>query len=109
MESSNSKGSSVGMFVGVFVALLIAVGAYIVSPNVLVSITQKLGNASTISPIALRLIFTVICFVIGLTISMVVLSAFKPKDGRTVNENKLEEERNKMREAQRLARQKNRR
>ena len=109
MESSNSKGSSVGMFVGVFVALLIAVGAYIVSPNVLVSITQKLGNASTVSPIALRLIFTVICFVIGLTISMIVLSALKPKDARTVNENKLEEERNKMREAQRLARQKNRR
>jgi hypothetical protein len=109
MEDSKSKGSSVGMFVGVLVALLIAVGAYIISPSVLVSITQKLGNASTISPIALRLIFTVICFVIGLTISMVVLSALKPKDARTVNENKLEEERNKMREAQRIERQKNRR
>ena len=109
MEDSKSKGSSIGMFVGVFVALLIAVGAYIVSPNVLVSITQKLGNASTMSPMAMRLIFTVICFVIGLTISMLVLSVVKPKDARTVNENKLEEERNKMREAQRIARQKNRR
>ena len=109
MESSNGKGSSVGMFVGVFVALLIAVGAYIVSPNVLVAITQKLGNASTMSPMAMRLIFTVICFVIGLTISMLVLSVFKPKDAHTANENKLEAERNKMREAQRLERQKNRR
>ncbi len=108
MESSKSKGSSVGMFVGVFVALLIAVGAYIVSPNVLVSITQKLGNATTMSPMVMRLIFTVICFVIGLTISMLVLSLVKPKDARTVNENKLEEERNKMREAQRLERQKKR-
>ena len=109
MESSKSKGSSIGIFVGIFVALLIAVGAYIVSPTVLVSITQKLGNASTLSPIAMRLIFTVICFIIGLTISMLVLSIIKPKDARTVNENKLEEERNKMREAQRLERQKNRR
>ena len=109
MESSKSKGSSIGMFVGIFVALLIAVGAYIVSPTVLVSITQKLGNASTLSPIAMRLIFTVICFIIGLTISMLVLSIIKPKDARTANENKLEEERNKMREAQRLERQKNRR
>ena len=40
---------------------------------------------------------------------MLVLSIVKPKDARTVNENKLEEERNKMREAQRLERQKNRR
>jgi len=88
---------------------LIAVGAYIVSPNILVSITQKLGHASTMSPMAMRLIFTVICFVIGLTISMLVLSVVKPKDGRTVNENKLEAERNKMREAQRIERQKNRR
>ena len=109
MESSKSKGSSIGMFVGVFVALLIAVGAYIISPTVLVSITQKLGNATTMSPMVMRLIFTVICFVIGLTISMLVLSIVKPKDARTVNENKLEEERNKMREAQRLERQKNRR
>ena len=109
MESSKGKGSSIGMFVGIFVALLIAVGAYIVSPTVLVSITQKLGNASTLSPIAMRLIFTVICFIIGLTISMLVLSIIKPKDARTANENKLEEERNKMREAQRLERQKNRR
>jgi uncharacterized membrane protein YccC len=109
MESSKSKGSSIGMFVGIFVALLIAVGAYIIAPTVLVSITQKLGNASTLSPIAMRLIFTVICFVIGLTISMLVLSVVKPKDARTANENKLEEERNKMREAQRLERQKNRR
>jgi len=108
MESSKSKGSSVGMFIGIFVALLIAVGAYIVSPSVMVSITQKLGG-STLSPIVMRLIFTVICFVIGLTISMLVLSAVKPKDARTVNENKLEEERNKMREAQRVQRQKNRR
>jgi uncharacterized ion transporter superfamily protein YfcC len=109
MENSKSKGSSIGMFVGIFVALLIAVGAYIVSPTVLVSIAQKLGNASTLSPIAMRLIFTVICFVIGLTISMLIISIIKPKDARTVNENKLEEERNKLREAQRLERQKNRR
>ena len=108
MESSNSKGSSIGMFVGVFIALLIAVGAYIISPSVLVSVTQKLGS-STLSPIAMRLIFTVICFVIGLTISMLVLSMVKPKDARTANENKLEEERNKMREAQRIERQKKRR
>ena len=108
MESSNSKGSSVGTFIGVFIALLIAVGAYIVSPSVLVSVTQKLGS-STLSPIAMRLIFTVICFVIGLTISMLVLSMVKPKDARTANENKLEEERNKMREAQRIERQKKRR
>ena len=109
MDSAKSKGSSIGMFVGIFVALLIAVGAYIVSPTVMVSITQKIGDASTLSPMAMRLIFTVICFVIGLTISMLVLSLVKPKDARTVNENKLEEERNKMREAQRIARQKNRR
>jgi len=96
------------MFVGVFIALLIAVGAYIISPSVLVSVTQKLGS-STLSPIAMRLIFTVICFVIGLTISMLVLSMVKPKDARTANENKLEEERNKMREAQRIERQKKRR
>jgi multisubunit Na+/H+ antiporter MnhC subunit len=108
MESSNSKGSSVGTFIGVFIALLIAVGAYIVSPSVLVSITQKLGS-STLSPIAMRLIFTVICFVIGLTISMLVVSMVKPKDARTVNENKLEAERNKMREEQRIERQKDRR
>ena len=108
MESSKSKGSSIGMFVGVFIALLIAVGAYIISPSVLVSVTQKLGS-STLSPIAMRLIFTVICFVIGLTISMLVLSMVKPKDARTANENKLEEERNKMREAQRIERQKKRR
>ena len=108
MDSSKGKGSSIGMFIGVFIALLIAVGAYIVSPSVMVSITQKLGG-STLSPIAMRLIFTVICFVIGLTISMLVLSMVKPKDGRTVSESKMEAERNKTREAQRIARQKNRR
>jgi hypothetical protein len=37
------------------------------------------------------------------------LSMVKPKDARTANENKLEEERNKMREAQRIERQKKRR
>lgn len=109
MESTKPKGSSIGTFIGVFIALLIAVGAWFVAPSVLVSITQKIGSASTLSPIAMRLIFTVICFVIGLTLTMLVTSLVKPKDARTANENTLEEERNKMREAQRLARQKNRR
>ena len=108
MENTQGKGSSIGTFIGVFVALLIAVGAYIVSPTVLVSITQRIGNASTLSPMVMRLIFTGICFVIGLTITMLVVSLVKPK-GMVVNESKLEEERNKMREAQRIARQKNRR
>ena len=109
MESSKPKGSSVGTFIGVFIALLIAVGAWFISPTVLVSITQKIGNANTLSPIAMRLIFTVICFVIGLTMTMLVTSLVKPKDARTANENTLEQERNQMRKAQRLARQKNRR
>ncbi len=108
MENSGSKSSSIATYIGVIVALLIAAGAYIISPSVIVSITQKLGS-STLSPIAMRLIFTVICFVIGLTISMLVVSIVKPKDARTANENKLEAERNKMREAQRIERQKNRR
>ena len=107
MEDSK-KGSSIGTFIGVFVALLIAVGAYIIAPNVMASITQRLGNTSTLSPMVMRLIFTGICFVIGLTITMLVVSLVKPK-GIVINENKLEAERNKMREAQRIERQKNRR
>jgi uncharacterized ion transporter superfamily protein YfcC len=109
MQNSTSKGSSIGTFIGVFVALLLAVGAWFIAPNVLVSITRQVGNASTLSPMMLRVIFTVICFIIGLVVTMLVLSIVKPKDGRTVAENKVEEERNKMREAQRLERQKNRR
>ncbi len=109
MENSNPKSSSVGTFIGVFIALLLAVGAWFVAPTVLVSITKQLGNASTLSPVAMRVIFTVVCFFIGLTITMLAISLVKPKDARTVNENKLEQERNKMREAQRLERQKNRR
>jgi len=109
MESSKSKSSSIATYIGVVVALLIAAGAYIVSPTVMVAITQRIGNATTLSPMVMRLIFTVVCFFIGLTISMLVVGLVKPKDARTANENKLEEERNKMREAQRIERQKNRR
>jgi uncharacterized ion transporter superfamily protein YfcC len=109
MENAKSKSSSIATYIGVVVALLIAVGAYIVSPTVMVAITQRIGNATTLSPMVMRLIFTVVCFFIGLTITMLVVSLVKPKDARTVNENKLEEERNKMREAQRIQRQKNRR
>ena len=109
MESSNPKSSSIGTFIGVFIALLLAVGAWFVAPTVLVSITKQLGNASTLSPVAMRVIFTVACFFIGLTITMLAISLVTPKDARTVNENKLEQERNKIREAQRLERQKNRR
>jgi uncharacterized BrkB/YihY/UPF0761 family membrane protein len=109
MENTNSKSSSIATYIGVVVALLIAVGAYFVAPTVLAAITQRLGNATTLSPMVMRLIFTVVCFFIGLTITMLVVSLVKPKDARTVNENKLEAERNKMREAQRIERQKNRR
>ncbi len=109
METSNSKSSSIATYIGVIIALVIAIGAWFISPSVMVAITQRIGNATTLSPIIMRLIFTVICFVIGLTISMLVVSLVKPKDARTANENTLEQERNKMREAQRLARQKNRR
>ncbi len=109
MEDTKSKSSSIATYIGVVVALLIAVGAYIVSPTVMVSITQRIGNATTLSPMVMRLIFTVVCFFIGLTITMLVVSLVKPKDARTVNENKLEEERNKMREAQRIERMKKRR
>ena len=109
MENAKSKSSSIATYIGVVVALLIAVGAYIVSPTVMVAITQRIGNATTLSPMVMRIIFTVVCFFIGLTITMLVVSLVKPKDARTVNENKLEEERNKMREAQRIERQKNRR
>ena len=109
METAKSKSSSIATYIGVVVALLIAVGAYIVSPTVMVAITQRIGNATTLSPMVMRLIFTVICFVIGLTITMLVVSLVKPKDARTANENTLEQERDKMREAQRIARQKNRR
>lgn len=109
MESTKSKSSSIATYIGVVVALLIAVGAYIVSPTVMVAITQRIGNATTLSPMVMRLIFTVVCFFIGLTISMLVVGLVKPKDARTANENKLEEERNKMREAQRIERMKNRR
>lgn len=109
MEDTKSKSSSIATYIGVVVALLIAVGAYIVSPTVMVAITQRIGNATTLSPMVMRLIFTVVCFVIGLTITMLVVSLVKPKDARTANENKLEEERNKMREAQRIERMKKRR
>ncbi len=109
MENAKSKSSSIATYIGVVVALLIAVGAYIVSPTVMVAITQRIGNATTLSPMVMRLIFTVVCFVIGLTISMLVVGLVKPKDARTANENKLEEERNKMREAQRIERMKKRR
>ena len=109
METAKSKSSSIATYIGVVVALLIAVSAYIVSPTVMVAITQRIGNATTLSPMVMRLIFTVVCFFIGLTITMLVVSLVKPKDARTVNENKLEEERDKMREAQRIARQKSRR
>ena len=109
METAKRKSSSIATYIGVVVALLIAVGAYIVSPTVMVAITQRIGNASTLSPMVMRLIFTVICFVIGLTITMLVVSLVKPKDARTANENKLEAERNKMREAQRIERMKKRR
>ncbi|MBI1281055.1 MAG: hypothetical protein GC179_23215 [Anaerolineaceae bacterium] len=109
MENAKSKSSSIATYIGVVFALLIAIGAYIVSPNVMVAITQRIGNATTLSPMVMRLIFTVICFFIGLTITMLVVSLVKPKDARTANENKLEEERNKMREAQRIERMKNRR
>jgi len=108
MESSNSKGSSVGTFIGVFIALLIAVGAYIVSPSVLVSITQKLGS-STLSPIAMRLIFTVICFVIGLTISMLVVSMVKPKMGVPSAKTKWKPNATRCAKNNAIARQKNRR
>lgn len=109
MENAKSKSSSIATYIGVVVALLIAVGAYIVSPTVMVAVTQRIGNATTLSPMVMRLIFTVVCFVIGLTITMLVVSLVKPKDARTANENKLEEERNKMREAQRIERMKKRR
>ena len=109
MENTKSKSSSIATYIGVVVALLIAVGAYLVSPTVMVAITQRIGNATTLSPMVMRLIFTVICFIIGLTITMLVVSLVKPKDARTANENKLEEERNKMREAQRIERMKKRR
>lgn len=109
MENTPNKGSSIGTFIGVFIALLLAVGAWFMAPDVLVSITRQIGNASTLSPMVMRVIFTVIVFVIGLTISMLVVGILKPKDARTTSENKIEQERDKMREAQRLARQKNRR
>ncbi len=109
MENTKSKSSSIATYIGVVIALLIAVAAYIVSPTVMVAITQRIGNATTLSPMVMRLIFTVVCFFIGLTITMLVVSLVKPKDARTANENKLEEERNKMREAQRIERMKKRR
>lgn len=108
MDSTSGKTSSIGTFIGVFVALLLAVGAWFVAPNVLASITRQLGG-STLSPVVMQIIFTVIIFIIGLTISMLVVSVLKPKDARTANENKIAQERDKMREAQRIARQNNRR
>ncbi len=109
MEKTTSKTSSVGTFIGVFVALLLAVGAWFAAPSVLASLTRQLGNTATLSPLVMQIIFTVIIFVIGLVVSMLVVSLFKPKDSRSANENKLEQERDRMREAQRLERQKRRR
>ncbi len=109
MENTSGKTSSVGTFIGVFVALLLTVGAWFAAPSVLASLTRQLGNTATLSPLVMQIIFTVIIFVIGLIISMLVVSVLKPKDARTANENKLAEERDKMREAQRIERQKRRR
>ena len=101
-DVQQKKGSPVRMVIGVALALVVALGGWMFSPTIIPSLTR--GSSLSLTSDQIRLIMTAGSFVLGLVVVSLVLAFVTPRDARNVNEAKLTQERDALRERQKMER-----
>ncbi|MEZ4672478.1 MAG: hypothetical protein R3E39_31640 [Anaerolineae bacterium] len=101
-ETEHKKGSPVRMFIGLGLALVLAIVCWVVAPSVIPNLTR--GSSISLTSDQLRLFMTAGSFVLGLVVVALLMAFVTPRDSRNVNEAKLAEEREALRQKQKMER-----
>lgn len=101
-DVQQKKGSPVRMMIGLALALVLGLGAWLLGPAIIPNLTR--GSSLSLTSDQLRLILTAGSFILGLIVVSLLMALVTPRDARNVNEAKLAQERDALRERQKMER-----
>ena len=102
VQQQPKKSSPVRMIIGVGLALVLAVVGWQIAPTIIPDLTR--GSSLSLTSDQIRLVMTAGSFVLGLVLVSLVMAFMTPRDTRNVSEAKLAQEREALRERQKMER-----